>query len=165
LLPNIEKYAILYLDSGEPKMKQVIVYKSKTGFTKQYAMWISEATGIEVKSIKEIKLKSLSQYDRIIYGESLLAGHLSSYKKVKKYNANIVCFVVGLSPYEKVNLEQLKKNANVDGIVFYLMGGVKYEKLNFLFRAMLKKITGFLENQDFTNKEAIKEIVDYINKK
>jgi hypothetical protein len=30
---------------------------------------------------------------------------------------------------------------------------------------MLKKITGFLENQDFTNKEAIKEIVDYINKK
>lgn len=146
-------------------MKQMIVYKSKTGFTKQYAIWISEETGIEVKAIKDIKLKSLKQYDRIIYGESVLAGNLFGYKKIKQYNSNIVCFAVGLSPYEKVNLEELKKNANIDGKIFYFMGGVKYEKLNFLFRAMLKKITGFLENKDFTSKDAIKEIVDYLNEK
>ena len=143
-------------------MNEIIIYKSKTGFTKQYAMWISEETGIEAKSIKGIKLKSLKDYDRVIYGESIMASTIRYYKKIRQYNPNIVGFAVGWSSYEEVNIEDIKAKSEIDGELFFLRGGVNFDKLSFISRFLLKKVTGYKENQDFTNKEAIKNIVNYV---
>lgn len=143
-------------------MKEIIIYKSKTGFTKQYAMWISEETGIEAKSIKEIKLKSLRDYDRVIYGEYIMASTLRVYKKIRKFNPNIVYFAVGLSSYEEVNIEDIKAKSGIDGELFFLRGGVNFDKLSLIPRFLLKKVTGYKENHDFSNKEAVNNLVDYI---
>lgn len=52
--------------------KSIIVYSSKTGFTKRYADWLAEALDGETLSIQEAKKKDVSffaPYDVIIYGD------------------------------------------------------------------------------------------------
>jgi hypothetical protein len=91
-----------------------------------------------------------------------MASTIRYYKKIRQYNPNIVCFAVGLSSYEEVNIEDIKAKSEIDGELFFLRGGVNFDKLSFISRFLLKKVTGYKENQDFTNKEAIKNIVNYV---
>ena len=46
-------------------MKTIVIYNSKTGFTKRYAEWISEALSCECVELKEASKKAAS-----ISGES-----------------------------------------------------------------------------------------------
>ena len=54
-------------------MRQIVIYQSSTGFTKQYAKWIAERLQCEAKDIKQIKKNEISEYDRIVYGGWILA--------------------------------------------------------------------------------------------
>ena len=48
-------------EKGENKMNTIIVYSSTTGFTKQYAQWISEETGFEAVELKSAKPEQIQK--------------------------------------------------------------------------------------------------------
>ena len=43
-------------------MKTIVIYNSKTGFTKRYAQWIAEAAGADCFELSEAKKKSMATY-------------------------------------------------------------------------------------------------------
>ena len=55
-------------------MKAVVVYSSKTGFTKKYAQWIAEDLSLEAYDLKESdNLKEvLSGVDTLIFGGGII---------------------------------------------------------------------------------------------
>ena len=44
-------------------MKTVVVYRSKTGYTRKYAEWIAEELGCDIK--ENAKLSDITGYDMI----------------------------------------------------------------------------------------------------
>ena len=95
---NVNTQTTLQSLQGENKMNTIIVYSSTTGFTKQYAQWISEATGFEAVELKSATAEQIQNADRVIFGSSLKAGIFLKLDKIKKMNPkNLVIFAVGLT--------------------------------------------------------------------
>ena len=46
----------------------IIIYKSKTGFTKKYAELIAAETGAEVQPVEKADMKSLAAHDVVVFG-------------------------------------------------------------------------------------------------
>ena len=149
---------------GENKMKTIIVYKSQTGFTKQYAEWISEETGFEAVELKKVSKEQIQNADRVVYGESIKADNLMNLSKIRNMNPkNLVIFAVGLtepSPEYPKKLAEVNQTGDIP--LYYMHGGVRFSKLDFFSRLILKKVTGLTEDVDYTNKDYIKEIVEYL---
>jgi menaquinone-dependent protoporphyrinogen IX oxidase len=64
-------------------MKGAIFFSGKYGSTKQYAHWISEATGLPVFDIKDSRM-DLSKFDYLVLGSSVQFYKLTNRKWVKK---------------------------------------------------------------------------------
>ena len=65
-------------------MKTIIIYKSRTGFTKRYAQWIAEELTCEIADYSDISKVDLDNFDLIIYGSRVHAGKIDSLNKVKE---------------------------------------------------------------------------------
>lgn len=139
-------------------MKTIVIYHSQTGFTKQYAQWIAEATGADCLELSEAKKKNLSDknidangfaaYDAIVYGGWACAGSIS---KLGWFKSNIdnwrdkklIAFCVGASPIDSPEIEpSLRQNFNESELkkvhVFYCPGGLNYEKMPVPSKIMMK---------------------------
>lgn len=80
-------------------------------------------------------------------------------------------------PYSKYYLNTLKDANNIKLSFFYLRGGIDYNKLNFFFRKFLpiigkdiakddKELLNLFKNGgDFVNKNNLKDIFDFFNRK
>lgn len=131
-------------------MRTIIIYNSKTGYTKSYAEMLSkelEAEAVEMKALKSVKL---NDYDTILYGAGVMAGNINGLKKMIKQlkmttGKNIILFAVGANAPSKKNIDDLiEKNLKANGIeypLFYLQGGFDPEKLGAVYRVMLGKIS------------------------
>ncbi|MDE6847513.1 MAG: flavodoxin domain-containing protein [Lachnospiraceae bacterium] len=143
--------------------KVLIVYYSKTGFTKKYAEWIeeslSEGLSCDVFSYSKRRKIQLSQYDIILFGGGFHAGQINGIKWFKTQmhklsdNANrrIAVFATGAMPAEAPDIEKaLRQNFTEEEwakiTAFYLPGGLCYEKMGVgdrlmmaAFRALLKE--------------------------
>ncbi len=131
-------------------MKSIVIYNSQTGFTKQYAEWISEAAGCECVSLKKAGKIKLSDYDAIVFGSWFMAGGIVKLPWFKKQmpalaqaGKKLVVFAVGASPAEspmvpealaKIFTEDEKKLVKL----FYCPGGLNYEKMSGFSRFMMK---------------------------
>ncbi|MDD2402659.1 MAG: flavodoxin domain-containing protein, partial [Clostridia bacterium] len=49
-------------------MKTVVVYKSKSGFTKKYAEWIAKELSAEIFEASRITADMMMDYDTVVYG-------------------------------------------------------------------------------------------------
>ncbi len=65
-------------------MKTIVVYKSKTCFTKKYAQWITEDLSADLFEVSKVNIDILTQYDTIIYGGSLYAVGIIGVKLITK---------------------------------------------------------------------------------
>ena len=65
-------------------MKSIVIYNSQTGFTKQYAEWISEAAGCDCVSLKQAGKIKLADYDAIVFGSWFMAGGITKLPWFKK---------------------------------------------------------------------------------
>ena len=121
-------------------MKIVVIYKSKTGFTKKYAEWIAEKLSADIFNAAKVNINMLNKYDAIIYGGSLYAVGIIGVNLITK-NINklkdkkIVVFATGASPLrDEVVSEVINKNFTTEQQkyikFFYLRGGFNYSKLN-----------------------------------
>ncbi|MGK0467554.1 flavodoxin domain-containing protein [Clostridium sp.] len=172
-------------------MKIVVIYKSKTGFSKQYAEWISEELSADIFEVSTININMLTAYDTLIYGGGLYAGGINGTKYItqnldKLKNKKNIVFATGVSPFREEVISELRdKNFTSEEQkyikFFYLRGGFDYSKLKTFDKALMtllkckikmkKKLTpderGMLGSYDkpvdFTRKKNIDEIITYVN--
>ena len=173
-------------------MKAIVVYKSRYGSTKAYAEWIAKELGCESVNAKEIKIEDLLEYDTIVYGGGLYAEVIAGVnlitKNIEKLKGKkIAVYSTGITPldcreyYDTLVLNKNFKGDSSDYIkMFNFMGRMILSELTPVHRAAiktLKKIMSAKENPtemeklliklcdadgDFTDKNAIYELVDYV---
>lgn len=129
-------------------MKTAVIYHSKTGFTKKYAEWISEAVGADCFELGIAKKRNFDRYDAIVFGGWVRAGSIS---KISWFKSNtdqwsdklLVVFCTGGSPAESSEIEAFFSNnfsqAEREKVrVFYCPGGFNYEKMSAGLKLMMK---------------------------
>lgn len=124
-------------------MKNLVLFKSKYGSTKQYADFISKALNCPMDDFSNLNNYDLENFDSIIVGEGVYAGKLKTPKVLKeiirKYpNKNYIFYLVGLANMDdEENTNRLYADIKKylgDDIkkikVFFLRGSIDYSKLS-----------------------------------
>lgn len=137
-------------------MNNLIIYGSQYGTTKRYAEKFAEMTGFPIISYENIK--SLTEYDRVIYFGALYAGGVKGLKStVKKLSPNtkLVIVTVGLADVcDEENIVNIRNSIEKQvpehllkmSSVFHLRGGIDYQKLNFKHKAMMTLLYNRVKN-------------------
>lgn len=161
--------------------KIAVVYRSGSGFTKNYATWLSEELHCDLLPGKTTTVSDLLKYDTIIYGGGLYAIGINGFQLIKKNyeqlkSKKLIVFAVGASP-EREDTTQAVRSANIpeemrQGIRFYyLRGGFNYKKLSPLNKILMqlkKSQLQKLENPDADAKGMLHSYdhpLDFTNKK
>ncbi|NTW24494.1 MAG: flavodoxin [Lentimicrobium sp.] len=157
-------------------MKTAIVYRSHHGTTEKVANMISEEIGKEntrLFNLKKEKLIDLSKFDRVIIGGSIHAGSIQ--KSVKEFCAgNMVALLekpLGLflscmedqkarEQFDSAYPELLRSHARSCKITG---GEFNFDKMNFLEKAIIRKVSGIKESVSKINESGIKELVSEMN--
>ncbi len=176
-------------------MKSIVIYKSKYGSTKNYAQWIGESLNCEVIEAKKASVSKLTEYDNIIYGGGLYGEvingvHLITQNIDKLKDKKIAIFSTGITPldcrdyYEDYVLKKNFKNGVPENIrIFNFLGKMVIDELSIVHKTAiktLKKIMLRKENPtemekllielcdadgDFSDRDAIFELINYIEEK
>lgn len=119
----------------------VIVYRSNTGFTREYAEMLGKAEKLKVCPLSEAQGK-VGPGETVFFMGPLIAGHISGIDQaVKKFAVKGVCGV-GMSPASRQVLDTLAKANYVPGApIFYLQGGWAPKKVGWLKRRMVGMAT------------------------
>lgn len=172
--------------------KGIILYKSKYGATKQYAQWLHEKTGFDIKDSTVAKNLSYQTYDIIIYCGGIYASGIAGLSYVRKHreafkHKKLIILCVGASPYNEKALEACKqhnlKTDLKDVSMFYARGAWNEENMTWrdrtlcklLYKAIAKKDPSTYEpwmealmnasgqNMDWTDQKYLKPILDEIH--
>lgn len=176
-------------------MNAIVIYKTKYGATQKYAEWIAEELNCEIKNVKDVKIDEISTYDTIIYGGGLYAEVIDGVVFItrnldKLENKNIVVFSTGITPlkyreyYDKLVVEKNFKSEMLNKIkIFNFMGKMKMDELSLVHKSALKTLKQIMiakkeptemekllvelcdADGDFTDRESIKELIEYIRSK
>lgn len=130
-------------------MKTIIVYTSKTGFTKKYAQLIALHTQSDIIELKSASAGKLAQYDRIVYGGRLFAGTIDGLKKIRKLLNGDICgrlvvFATGAAPnaaedvIQKMWAGNLSEHELTAVPHYYMQAGLCYEKMAVIEKFMMK---------------------------
>jgi len=173
-------------------MKIIVVYKSKTGFTKKYAKWIAGDLHADIFEVSKVTINKLIEYDTIIYGGSLYAVGINGVKLItqninKLKDKKVVVFATGASPsredvVNEVRNKNFTKEQQEHIKFFYLRGGFNYNKLNPFDKILMLLLKWKIKNKkkeeltndeigmlaiydkpmDFTMKKNIERIITYV---
>ncbi len=174
--------------------KQILViYKSVTSFTKQYAKWIAEELDCGVMDLKEVSAKTMSEYNTVVFGGRLHAGSVDGLKKAKKLfgestATRFVVFATGATPNTAAEMieAEWKNNFAPDEMKriprFYMQSGLRYDKMPFGDKLMMKVFAAMVKRKkdkgdyetamaqalgnsyDLSSKEYIEPLVSYVLK-
>lgn len=147
-------------------MKIIVIYKSKTGFTKRYAQWIAEELKCDMVSYEKVSAASIAEYDCVIYGGGIYAGKIGGLKKIKPLLANkpktkFIVFATGATPSaaEEVINTTWKVNFTEEELEevphFYMQSGLSYEKMGFFDRLMMKAFSKMLSKKEDKSTEEV----------
>ena len=116
----------------------VILYKSNSGYTEQYAKLLGRKLDIPAYSID--RAPDCHDGKDVIFMGWLMAGSIVGYKKAaKKYNVKCVCGVGMSPPAPELVTGFREKLAIPQGTaVFYLQGGFDINKLKGPFKLIMK---------------------------
>ncbi len=172
-------------------MKTVVIYKSKTGFTKKYAEWISEELSADIFNALKVTTNILTAYDTVIYGGGLYVVGINGVKLITKNldklkDKKIVVFATGMSPSREEAMSEVRNKNFISEEqkhiqFFYLRSGFDYCKLKPFDKVLMtvlkwkikmkKKLTpderailaSYDKPVDFTRKKNIDELTTYVN--
>ena len=135
----------------------VIVYESKTGFTKRYADMLSAKSKLNVFAVKEFC--KINQDEEIIFLGWMKVGKIQGLNKMRKYNVIAVCGS-GTGRFAEPDTETVIKKNKIEGIpFFYLRGGCfPLKELKGLDKIMLSMFIKMLKKRkckDEKQEEAI----------
>ena len=119
----------------------VIVYKSNTGFTKEYAEMLANAEKMKHYELSQAQ-KELGRETEVLFMGPLMAGHIQGIDQaVKSFNVKAACGV-GMTPPGSPSLSSLSKaNYVPNAPIFYLQGGYAPKKVGWLKRRMVNMAT------------------------
>lgn len=145
-------------------MRAVVIYNSKTGFTKQYAQWISAEVKCDCISLEEVGRISLKDYDTVVFGSWFHAGRIQKLgwlfdRQKEDMSKNYIVFAVGASPADNSDVKTaMENNIPKNSVIksFYLPGGLNYDKLGITARIMLKIYSTMLKKSKSSTPEQIK---------
>lgn len=158
----------------------IVIYKSVTGYTKQYANWIAEAISCDVKEIGDVNKEMLQKYDVIVYGGGLYAGGVSGMNKFKKLYPEIrekelILFTCGVADTQiQENVKHIEEEIAkvIPGEMyasmkqFHLRGGIDYSRLSLIHRLMMWMLCRMVKKKGYENLSGDdKMIVDTYGKK
>lgn len=171
-------------------MKAVVIYASKSGFTKKYAEWISKEVNADLFELKNVKADILTEYDTVIYGGGLYAVGINGIKFIKNnmdklIGKKVAIYTTGATPYRDETVNEVRDiNFTVEEQkhirFFYMRGGFDYNKLKPIDKVLmtllklkikLKKnriadekgmLAAYDVPVDFTREKNIKELIEYI---
>ena len=129
-------------------MKTIVLYKSKSGFVKNYAQWIAEELSADLVEATGVKIDRLLGYDVIVYGGGLYVGGINGVKLITRnldrlQGKRIAVFASGATPPRQDAIDEvLGKNFTADQLkqlrFFYLRGGFDYNKLTPVDKLLMK---------------------------
>ena len=137
--------------------KGIILYQSKYGATKKYALWLKEETGYDCTETKKANIKLLQDYDTVILGGGVYASGIAGLSFLKKNigklkDKNIAVFAVGASPYDENAIEEIKKlhfkNELREVPLFYCRGDWNEKAMSFQDRTLCKLLKKAVAKQD-----------------
>lgn len=172
--------------------KGIILFQSKYGATKKYALWLQESTGFDLLETKKADVNALADYDTIVLGGGVYASGIAGLSFLKKNYAalkdkKLVTFCVGASPYDEAAFKQAYDH-NFQGEIaglpcFYLRGAWDTQSLSFadrtlckmLFKAIAKKdpatyepwekalMEAYEQRCDWTDRSSLDAILEFLN--
>ncbi|MGM9975184.1 MAG: flavodoxin family protein [Clostridiaceae bacterium] len=172
-------------------MKIIVIYRSKTGFTKTYADMIAEELKCKAIDINYLASTELKEYDTVIFGGRLSAGRIDGLIKAKELSKNsnvknFIVFTTGATPNTVVDVieKAWQTNLTVEELAsiphFYMQSGLCYEKMSgfdrlimkiFAYIVSKKKVKDATEagleqaiqsSHDISSKEYIVPLVEYV---
>lgn len=167
-------------------MKAIVVYNSKTGFTRRYAEWIAQAIDADCRAIDEIENVDMRQYDLLLFGSWVHAETLKKRDWIKRQlprwkGRRVGVFAVGAMPAgdaaNRVFEQTFTPQERTQMRTFYLQGGLDYARMScadrLLMAFMRKTLAGqkdtksgemlklLSESFDATDERAIEPIVQW----
>lgn len=136
----------------------LVVYKSVTGFTRQYAEWIAGELDCACMDLHQASEAVMSEFDTIVFGGRYHAGSIGGLKKAKRMfegsqASKMVVFATGAMPagMEETIQEGWKNNLTTEELQriphFYMPGGLRYEAMSFGDKMMIKAFAAMLKNK------------------
>lgn len=134
-----------------------ILYVSKTGFTQRYAQWLAQRLGVNALPFSKENARKIADSATIVFGSSLHAGKIRKAQWIKRrlpgwQDKRIVLFVTGAMPDGPDAQNTLRQNftdAQWRAVkVFYLPGGLCYERMGRLDRVMMAGFRSFLQKNE-----------------
>lgn len=135
----------------------IIVYESKTGFTKRYAHMLAAKMRLKVLRVKE--LSKVNQDEEIIFLGWMKVGKIKGLDKLRNYNVKAVCGS-GTGRTAEPDTETVIARNKIEGIpFFYLRGGCfplkKLKGMDKIMLSMFLKMLKSRKDKDEKLKEAI----------
>lgn len=137
-------------------MRQIIIYRSKTGFTQKYALWLADALKCEAVPVEAADQVDLSEYDVIVFGSSLRGGSVEGVSWYREHILGLekknVIFVTGAMPPSfpettKALEQSFTREERRQMNLYYLQGGLDYEKLGLGDKLMLQMFRKIQKNK------------------
>ena len=157
-------------------MKTAIIFATSHGTTEKVAKQIQSELGdrAQLFNLKETKTVDLSQFEQVVIGGSIHAGQMQG--RVKKFckqnlvdllQKRVALYMVGMNEpefeteFNNAFPELLRNHA----IIRKTVGGeFIFEKMNFIERLIVKKVSGISQNVSKIDDEKIKELVNDLKK-
>lgn len=174
----------------EMEMKNIVLYKSRYGNTFRYASWIAEELGWELRDFSKFKKAEINGFQNIIFGTGVYMGKMNKLKKALKWfkEKPIIIFACAGNNNSRKDIgDILRSNFSREQTefhkFFYLPGGVDFNKVKGISKAMLnvfKKVMekkknrtkdeeaileGFYHPTNYVDRKEIRAIVAYAGKK
>lgn len=171
-------------------MKNIVLYKSKYGNTLQYATWIAEELGWELRDFSDFKKEEIQHYRNIIFGTGVYMGKMNKIKQVLEWfkEKPVIIFACAGNNNVEKDIQDIKRsNFSPEQLAFhhffYLPGGVDFSKVKGIYKMMLnvfksvmekKKnktkdeeaiLEGFYNPTHYVDKKEIEAIVSFAKKK
>jgi len=162
-------------------MKTLIIYTSRTGFTKKYVDYLSSEIDADVKELSgDI---NVSGYDTIIFASWIYAARLKKLIWLDNHNLenkNVIVLAVGITN-QPCQIDVFLEDIEARGYkAFFLTGGLDYNRLGFIDKRVIKMISKsylkevnisiedeiyakkILTSFDDTNKEQLQPVINYL---
>lgn len=126
-------------------MKNLIIYKSNTGHTKEYSEMLERRISGKLVAIEKLKKEDIKEADNIFYGGPLRNNVIVGLKKFLKHyklfeSKNVFIYAVGIEPYSEDKKENVIAANGLDLYhvrLYFLQGGMDLSKMKFPMRQLL----------------------------
>lgn len=129
--------------------KGIIVYQSKYGATKKYALWLKDMTNFHCIETPKADIRDVIQYETLILCGGIYASGIAGLSFLKKnigklQNKKLAVLCVGASPFDEDALAEVKAH-NLTGDLkniplFYGRGAWDEGKMNFMDRTLCRML-------------------------